>query len=81
MTASDRTQPELARKAADLKAQAEAGDSRETMAETGEALHPNDPDASQGTQVMADTARKKAPSGAFEHAGDLPARERSRHRR
>ncbi len=50
------------------------------MLEEGGPLHPNDPNADQGKKALADTERRTAPSGAFDHAGDLPARERSRTR-
>ncbi|MDO5705579.1 MAG: hypothetical protein Q4G49_10990 [Paracoccus sp. (in: a-proteobacteria)] len=71
------TQAQLARKAADLKAAAAEADS---MKEDGGPLHPRDPDADKGKKNLEDTARIKYPSGAFEHAGEKPARERSGHR-
>lgn len=72
------SQAELARKALEMKRAGEAGPN--PMAETGEALHPRDPDASGGKAGLVDTARNIAPSGALDHAGDLPSRERSRTR-
>lgn len=72
------TQAELARKAAEMKAAGASGPSAKL--EDGGPLHPKDPDASGGKADMADTARRVAPSGALEHAGDLPSRERSRTR-
>ncbi|WP_295043994.1 hypothetical protein [uncultured Paracoccus sp.] len=67
-------QVDLARKAMDLKQQAEQDSSQ---AQDGGPLHPDDPDADQGMGEMSDTERRTAPSGAFDHAGDRPARERS----
>lgn len=72
------TQADLARKALDLKRAGEAGPN--PMAETGGPLHPMDPDASSGKSGLAGTARNIAPSGALDHAGELPSRERSRTR-
>jgi len=72
------TQQELSAKALEGKQQAET--ERNEMMEDGGALHPNDPDASSGKQNLKDTARNTAPSGALDHAGDLPSRERSRTR-
>ncbi|GHG15816.1 hypothetical protein [Paracoccus aerius] len=71
-------QVELAQKALAAK-QSAAGGPSETR-EKGAPLHPNDPDADQGKRALAETERRTAPSGAFDHAGDLPARERSRTR-
>ena len=73
-------QATLARKALKMKRKAEDADTRATMTEDGGPLHPQDPDADKGKKALAQTARKIAPSGAFEHAGDLPSRERSRTR-
>ncbi|MDO5633200.1 MAG: hypothetical protein Q4G22_15415 [Paracoccus sp. (in: a-proteobacteria)] len=75
--ASGKDQAALARKAADLKAAAEE---RNSMKEDGGPLHPRDPDADKGMKNMKETAHIKYPSGAFEHAGEKPARERSGHR-
>ncbi|NHB76514.1 hypothetical protein [Rhodobacter calidifons] len=72
------SQADLARKALAMKQAGEAGPS--AMAETGATLHPRDPEASAGKAGLADTARKIAPSGALDHAGELPSRERSRTR-
>ena len=72
------TQAELARKAAGMKAAGASG--ANPKVEDGGPLHPKDPDASAGKAAMSGTARKMAPSGALEHAGDLPSRERSRTR-
>lgn len=72
------TQPDLARKALEMKRAGEAGPS--PMSETGGPLHPKDPDASGGKAGLSDTARNIAPSGALDHAGELPSRERSRTR-
>jgi hypothetical protein len=72
------SQRELAEKAMRMKEAGEGGPS--PMQEAGGPLHPDDPDASAGKGELADTARRTAPSGAFEHAGDLPSRERSRTR-
>jgi hypothetical protein len=69
---------ELAQKA--LAAKQSAADGPSEMREKGAPLHPNDPDADQGKRALAETERRTAPSGAFDHAGDLPARERSRTR-
>ena len=72
------SQQDLAEKAMAMKEAGETGPN--AMMETGGALHPDDPDASDGKAGLSDTARRTAPSGAFEHAGDLPSRERSRTR-
>lgn len=71
------SQAELAQKALAIK---QAADDPSPMQEDGGPLHPNDPDADPGKKTMADTERRTAPSGALDHAGDLPARERSRTR-
>lgn len=71
------TQADLARKA---QAMAEAGRSQNPMMEDGAPLHPADPDASAGKAGMAATERNTAPSGALDHAGEGPSRERSRTR-
>lgn len=70
-------QVDLARKAMNLK---ELGRAASPMLEEGGPLHPKDPEADRGKGDMADTARRTAPSGALDHAGELPARERSRER-
>ena len=67
------TQHELA-----LKQAGEEGPN--PMMEDGGALHPDDPDASEGKAPLADQKRRVAPSGAFEDVGDKPSRERSRTR-
>lgn len=67
-------QADLARKAMALKRQA---DEDKAIAWDGGAIHPADPAASPGMGDMADTERRTAPSGAFDHAGERPARERS----
>jgi hypothetical protein len=67
-------QVELAQKALAAK---QAADRPSPMLEEGGPLHPNDPDADQGKQALAHTERDTAPSGAFDHAGERPARERS----
>lgn len=72
------TQTDLARKAARMKVAGAAGPNAKV--EDGGPLHPADPDASSGKAAMSETARRMAPSGALEHAGDLPSRERSRTR-
>lgn len=71
------TQADLAQKALAMK---QAASDPLPRLEDGAPLHPNDPDADQGKKAMADTERRTAPSGALDHAGDLPARERSRTR-
>ncbi|WP_304618286.1 hypothetical protein [Paracoccus sp. (in: a-proteobacteria)] len=71
------SQAELARKAQEMKA---GGPAPSAMAEDGSPLHPHDPDSSSGKAQMARTARNVAPSGALDHAGELPSRERSRTR-
>ncbi|TJZ93982.1 hypothetical protein FA743_01580 [Paracoccus gahaiensis] len=68
------SQTELAEQAMQLKTEAETPN---PMLEGGGALHPNDPDADPGKKGLAGTERATAPSGALDHAGDLPARERS----
>jgi len=72
------TQKDLAVKAMEMKQAGETGPS--PMTEDGGPLHPDDPDASDGKGNLGDTARRMAPSGAFDHAGNLPSRERSRTR-
>jgi len=72
------SQHDLALKAMALKQAGEAGPS--AMAEDGGALHPNDPNASEGKGKLDGTSRRTAPSGALDHAGELPSRERSRTR-
>ncbi|MFN7223358.1 MAG: hypothetical protein ACK4MS_05030 [Paracoccaceae bacterium] len=71
------SQRDLADRAMALK---DAGDAPNAMLEDGGALHPNDPDADPGKGALAAQARNIAPSGALDHAGDLPSRERSRTR-
>lgn len=59
----------------------EAGDTGSgKMSEDGGRLHRHDPGASDPTGNLGDTARHGAPSGALDHAGELPSRERSRTR-
>ena len=72
------SQHDRALKAMEIKGRNEAAPNE--MLEDGGPLHPDDPDASDGKAGMADTARRGAPSGAFDHAGELPSRERSRTR-
>ena len=72
------TQHDLALKAMAMKQAGEAGPN--PMMEDGGALHPEDPDASEGKGPLSDQGRRKAPSGALDHAGELPSRERSRTR-
>jgi hypothetical protein len=72
------SQHDLALKAMAMKEAGETGPSE--MTEEGGPLHPDDPDASGGKGNLEHTARKMAPSGAFDHAGNLPSRERSRTR-
>ena len=75
---SETTQADLARKAMEMKQAGAAGPGG--MGEDGGALHPKDPEASSGKADLAATARNIAPSGALDHAGELPSRERSRTR-
>ena len=72
------SQHEMAKKAMEMKKAGEADPN--AMMEDGGALHPDDPDASEGKGNLGDTARRGAPSGALDHAGELPSRERSRTR-
>ena len=72
------SQHDLAVKAMEMKRATGAAPSE--MLEDGGPLHPDDPDASDGKADMADTARRGPPSGALDHAGELPSRERSRTR-
>ncbi len=72
------SQRELAERAMAMKRTGEAD--RNEMIEDGDPLHPDHPDASEGKGNLADTARRTAPSGALDHAGELPSRERSRTR-
>lgn len=71
-------QPELAAKAMEMKRAGQVEPNE--MTEDGGSLRPDDPDASDGKANLKDTARRAAPSGALDHAGDLPSRERSRTR-
>lgn len=71
------SQQDLAENAMELK---EAGAQANVMLEDGGPLHPEDPEADPGKGAMADKARNIAPSGALDHAGELPSRERSRTR-
>lgn len=73
----DPSQADLAQKAMKLK---EANSDQSEILEEGAPLHPNDPDADPGKEGMSATERRTAPSGALDHAGQLPARERSRTR-
>ncbi|MFC3166904.1 hypothetical protein [Paracoccus fontiphilus] len=57
-----------------------ANSAQNSMLEDGAPLHPLDPDADPGKKNLAATERKTAPSGALDHAGELPSRERSRTR-
>lgn len=63
------TQQELSEKALRIK--------REN--ETDEVPYPTDPTPDMGMERIEHT--DQAPSGAFDHAGDKPSRERSRERR
>lgn len=72
------TQQELSANA--LESKQKARTEQNEMLEDGGPLHPNDPDASSGKKNLKDTARNTAPSGALDHAGELPSRERSRTR-
>jgi len=72
------SQHDFAVKAMETKQAGAAGPS--AMTEEGGPLHPDDPDASDGKAGLEQTARRMAPSGAFDHAGNLPSRERSRTR-
>jgi len=72
------SQHDLALKAMALKQAGEAAPN--AMIEDGGPLHPHDPDASQGKGPLDEQARRTAPSGALDHAGELPSRERSRTR-
>ena len=72
------SQHDLAVKAMETK-RANATEPSE-MTEDGAPLHPHDPDAGKGKAGLANTARHTAPSGALDHAGELPSRERSRTR-
>jgi hypothetical protein len=71
-------QRELAEKALRMKRAAE--DAAHGITEEGAPLHPDDPDASDGKADLARTERRTAPSGALDHAGELPSRERLRTR-
>lgn len=78
--AKDQAAPDqraLADHALELK---QAGAEANPMMEDGSPLHPQDPEADPGKGALADTARNVAPSGALDHAGELPSRERSRTR-
>ena len=72
------SQHDLATKAMEMKRSNKAVPSE--MLEDGGPLHPDDPDASGGKAGMANTARRGPMTGAFDHAGELPSRERSRTR-
>lgn len=71
------SQSDLAERAMKLKTQ---GADPSAMLEDGRPLHPQDPDADPGKGALADKARNIAPSGALDHGGELPSRERSRTR-
>lgn len=71
------SQKELADRAMELR---QAGADASAMLEDGSPLHPQDPEADPGKGALADTARNIAPSGALDHGGELPSRERSRTR-
>lgn len=80
-TEGDADQPsqrDLAQKAFEMTKAGATGPN--AMTEEGGALHPDDPDASDGKGNLEHTARRTAPSGALDHAGNLPSRERSRTR-
>lgn len=72
------SQHDIALKAMALKKAGAAGPN--PMLEDGGPLHPDDPEAGKGKGGLDDTARRTAPSGALDHAGELPSRERSRTR-
>jgi hypothetical protein len=72
------SQHDMALKAMALKQAGDKGPN--AMTEDGGPLHPHDPDASGGKGDLDNTAQRKAPSGALDHAGELPSRERSRTR-
>lgn len=76
--ATPTTQRDLAEKSMAMK-QAGAADPDPITADDGPP-HPADPAADPGKAGLADTERRTAPSGALDHAGDLPSRERSRTR-
>ena len=71
------SQRDLADQAQALK---DAGAQAHVLREDGGPMHPQDPEADPGKGALADQARNIAPSGALDHAGDLPSRERSRTR-
>ena len=71
------SQKELADRA---MAHKQSGEDASSMMEDGGPLHPQDPEADPGKGAMADKARNIAPSGALDHGGELPSRERSRTR-
>ena len=73
----DMTQRDLSERAMALKTQ---GDTAPPMTQDGGPLHPDDQDADPGKGRLAEHQRKAAPSGALDHAGELPSRERSRTR-
>ena len=72
------SQRDLALKAMAMKKAGAAG-SNPMTADDGPP-GPGDPDADDGKANLADTERRTAPSGALDHAGELPSRERSRTR-
>lgn len=71
------SQSDLAQQALEMK---QAGAAQNPMQEDGGPLHPQDPEADPGKGALADQARNIAPSGALDHGGELPSRERSRTR-
>ncbi len=71
------SQSDLAQQALEMK---QAGAAQNPMQEDGGPPHPQDPEADPGKGALADQARNIAPSGALDHGGELPSRERSRTR-
>lgn len=72
--ADDEDQVDLARAAMELK---ERSSEAESQVQSGGPMHPSDPNADPGKGDLSDTERRTTPSGAFDHAGERPARERS----
>ncbi|AMY68223.1 hypothetical protein [Frigidibacter mobilis] len=71
------SQRELSERAMKL---AQDGAAPNAMQEEGGPMHPQDPEADPGKGALAGQGRNIAPSGALDHAGELPSRERSRAR-
>ncbi|RJL06535.1 hypothetical protein D3P06_03435 [Paracoccus aestuarii] len=69
-------QKALSEKALQMKTEADAAKADDDSG----AIHPDDPNADPGKGDLADKERRTAPSGALDHAGELPSRERSRTR-